>query len=47
MLDTRPMALAGVFILQHTGSHSAEFLVPLKNCIVHRWFFVALGPKPL
>ena len=42
----RPMASAGLFVSQRTGSHSEEFHVPLMNCFVRKWFCVLHGPKP-
>jgi hypothetical protein len=44
--QSRPMALAGLFVSQRTGSHSLEFHVPHTNCFARSWFCVVHGPKP-
>jgi hypothetical protein len=38
--------LAGLFVLQCTGSHSAGISCTVMNCFVCWWFCVVHGPKP-
>jgi hypothetical protein len=45
--QSRPMAPAGLFVSERTGSHSAGLSCTSMNYFVRRRFYVVLGPKPL
>ena len=41
-----PMALAGLFVSQRTGGHSAGISCTTHELFVRRWFCAVHGPKP-